>query len=343
MWWGKGDHVPALVTTSPEGTARNEAGVLGAANTSVLFGDASLNNEFRSGERFTVDYWFDPDHCTAIEASYLGLGEHTDSFSASSQGTPILARPYYNVISASQESELIAYPGVATGSVNMAATTDFQGAEVLLRRNWFRQCGGRVDFLVGYRYARLADDLQMDESKTSTDPQSTVPVGTTLALSDRFQTLNEFNGAEIGMLAQWRRCCWSLDLLMKLGLGNTNSHVSIDGSTTITEPTQNPATYPGGVLALPSNMGNYPQNQFSMVPEVGVTIGYDLTCRLRTTVGYSLVYWSNVARPGEQIDTNENRSQVPPGTLVGAPFPQFRYASTDYWAQGLNLGLDYRF
>ena len=130
---------------------------------------------------------------------------------------------------------------------------------------------------------------------------------------------------------------------MKLGLGSTNSHVLIDGSTIITEPTQNPATYRGGVLALPTNMGNYQQNQFSMIPELGVTIGCELTCRLRVTAGYTFIYWSKVARPGDQIDTNENRSQVPPGTLVGAPFPQFKFTTTDFWAQGLNLGMDYRF
>ena len=339
LWWGKGDHVPALLTTSPQGSG----GVLGAAGTTVLFGDADLNDEARSGGRFTLDYWLCPDHCTAIEASYLCLAHHTEAFSRTSQGDPLLARPFYNVQDGAQEASLIAATGLWTGSVSMSETTNFQGAEVLFRHNWFRQCGSRLDFLFGYRYLQLDDDLRMDDTKTSTDPEGELPVGTILAQSDRFQTLNQFNGVELGMLGQWQYCCWSVDLLMKLGLGDTNSRVRINGSTTITEPDVAAATYPGGFLALPTNFTNSAHNQFAMVPELGATIGYDLTCRLRFTAGYSLIYWSKVARPGDQIDTTLNTSQLPPGTLTGAALPQFRYTTTDYWAQGLNLGLDFRF
>ncbi len=106
-----------------------------------------------------------------------------------------------------------------TGSINIADTTEFNGAEVLLRGNWFRECGGNLDFLLGYRYLRLSDNLQMNESETSIDPEGAVPVGTQLALSDSFHTLNEFNGVDLGMAAQWHCCRWSHDLLMKMGLG----------------------------------------------------------------------------------------------------------------------------
>lgn len=79
------------------------------------------------------------------------------------------------------------------------------------------------------------------------------------------------------------------------------------------------------------------------MPELGITLGYDFTCRLRATFGYTFLYWSKVARPGEQIDTELNPSQFPPGTLVGAPHPQFVFHTSDFWAQGLNFGLEYRF
>ena len=72
-------------------------------------------------------------------------------------------------------------------------------------------------------------------------------------------------------------------------------------------------------------------------------LGYDLTCRLKATVGWSFLYWSSVMRPGDQIDTNVNPSQLPPGTLSGIPSPQFKPVMTDFWAQGLSIGLDYRY
>ena len=41
-WWVNGSHTPALVTTSPDGTPQNQAGVLPAAT--VLFGNQRINS-----------------------------------------------------------------------------------------------------------------------------------------------------------------------------------------------------------------------------------------------------------------------------------------------------------
>jgi hypothetical protein len=101
---------------------------------------------------------------------------------------------------------------------------------------------------------------------------------------------------------------------------------------------------PGGILALPSNYGVYNLNDFAMIPELGATVGLDLTDRLRLTAGYSLMYWSKVVRAGDQVDLNVNTSQFPPAAAAaGNPNPHFPYAFTDFWAQGLNVGLDYHF
>ncbi len=68
-----------------------------------------------------------------------------------------------------------------------------------------------------------------------------------------------------------------------------------------------------------------------------------MTSRLRLTVGYTFLYWSQVARAGDQISTVINPSQFPPGQLSGAPAPQFKLALSDFWAQGVNFGVDFRF
>jgi hypothetical protein len=65
--------------------------------------------------------------------------------------------------------------------------------------------------------------------------------------------------------------------------------------------------------------------------------------RLQFTAGYSLIYWSKVARAGDQVDTSVNTTQQSGGTLTGNPNPRFPYAFTDFWAQGANLGLEYKF
>ena len=128
---------------------------------------------------------------------------------------------------------------------------------------------------------------------------------------------------------------------MKIGLGRTNSRVIIDGRTTTTVPGQGSSTFVGDLLAQETNIGQYSKSQFAVVPELGVTLGYDLTCRLRATFGYTFLYWSQVARPANQLDTNA--SQLPPETPTSSHQPAFAFNMSDYWAQGMNFGLEYRF
>ena len=131
---------------------------------------------------------------------------------------------------------------------------------------------------------------------------------------------------------------------MKLGFGNTHSEVLIDGSTTTTVGGGAPVTDSGGLLALSTNVGRYSQDHFTVVPELGVTIAYDITSRLRATFGYTFIYWSRVARPGDQIDRYLNPSYIPNnGPPIGPARPAFTFATSNFWAQGMNFGMEYRF
>jgi hypothetical protein len=82
-----------------------------------------------------------------------------------------------------------------------------------------------------------------------------------------------------------------------------------------------------------------------VMPELGLTLGYDFTARLRGTIGYSFIYWSKVQRAGEQVDLLLNPNLFPPqkttGNLVGQP--AYHGVNNDYWTQGLNFGFQYSF
>lgn len=162
-------------------------------------------------------------------------------------------------------------------------------------------------------------------------------------ITDRFDTRNLFNGAELGVLWQGRRGWWSLDMLMRLGIGNVNQTVTISGTTatTINGTTTN---HTGGLLAQRTNIGVYEQNRFTMVPELGATLGYQMTRRLRATAGYSLIYMGSVVRPGDQVDLDVNPNLLPPENVPfsGPLRPQFNFAETDYWVQGLSFGGEFR-
>jgi hypothetical protein len=134
-------------------------------------------------------------------------------------------------------------------------------------------------------------------------------------------------------------------VLANVAMGNTSSEALIHGATRITTPGAPESTQPGNKLALPSNMGRFRQDTFSIMPEVGVRWNCDFAPCWRASIGYTLVYWSQVARSGDQIDLDIDPNQfpvpaVPPG---GGNFPEFQFVFDDFWIQGIGLRLEHWF
>src|SRR4029079_9665006 len=102
---------------------------------------------------------------------------------------------------------------------------------------------------------------------------------------------------------------------------------------------------PEGVFAQPANEGTYGSTRFAFVPEVRAKVGYDITPAITLTVGYDFIYYSNVVRPGDQINREIPKGQTfqqamaPPSTTS----PARLYNTTDFYAQGLNVGVTARF
>lgn len=351
-WYQSGMETPALVTTSPVPTAQNLAGVLPNATT-LYGGNNDILSDRMSGTRVRFGWWFANNPNIGIEGEYLGFGTRTENFDQQSNGSAILARPFYNAVTGLEDSELVSYPGLLSGRVRTSATSKLDGAAVRFKRLLCCSSGcgispiscgpvpsqSRIDATLGWRYYQLNETLGIQEDLTSL---STNNPGS-FVLNDNFRTLNQFNGAELGVQWMGRRGYWSLDMLMRMGIGNTRQLVTISGTT---QTTQNGATTTatGGLLAQRTNIGTYERNQLGIVPELGATLGYQITQRMRLTAGYSFIYWSNVVRPGDQIDTTVNPNLLPPENPTQTAFlnPRFAFRETDYWVQGLSLGGEYR-
>jgi hypothetical protein len=352
LWWMRGDSVPPLVTTSPPGTPRNQAGVLGAPGTTVLFGGSRDNGELRSGGAVSFGYWFDDCQTCGIEADFFMLETRATQFSAISNGSTILARPFINANNGQPQSQLIGFPGLVAGQVNATDTsTGLLGAGAWLRQNLCSNpCGCnpyRLDALIGYRYLRLTDNLSITEDLVSTNPNNPnfVPLGTTLTVNDRFATENNFQGLDLGLAGEVYHGRWVLGGFARVALGVNIEEVDINGSTRIAVPGAAAVTSPGGLLALQSNIGSHSRDRFAVVPEIGVKLGYQLTPHLRLQAGYSFLYWSEVVRPGNQIDLRVNPNLLPPvaGPVTGPLQPAANIQGTPFWAQGFSFGLQVRF
>ncbi len=351
-WFVQGQSVPVLATTSPVGTPQATAGVLPGATT--LFGGDQINGQGRSGGRFTLGYWFDPCETVGIETTSLFLQQgHTTYNSGGSTGTPILARPFTDASTGLNNANLIAFPGLVSGAITAASTTKMLGTEVDFRRmvNVYRN--RRTDILLGYRFIRFDEGLEVATTSTSTATGGVVPVGTNFLIHDTFGTQNMFNGGNIGLRTEWfHNDRWSFDVLAKAALGVMQQNVSIAGATTTTVPGFAPSTAAGGILALPrtltsvgpgGNIGNYTRNRFSAIPELDVNLHYQITPIWRLNVGYSLLYLTNVVRPGNQIDTTVDPNRFPPPATPVSQHPVFTFNETSVWMQGINLGLEARF
>lgn len=342
-WWTKSPNVPALVTTNADPTTPfSQAGVLPGAE--ILYGGEEGDPGLHSGARFNLEYWFSSCRYVGLDITYTFLGNASATFERTNANNAILGRPYFNTDPAvsAQDAWVIAYPNgrqLQTGGITIRNEQELAFVEAMTRWSIVQGCNRNLDFVFGYRYGRFQETLSIDDTTTS------AAVGDTIQKSDLFDARNEFNGFELGFISNSRYCRWSLDVLAKLAVGNTRSQVDVGGTTEVTDAQGNTVVRNGGLLALPTNSGTVERNGFSAIPELGVTVGYDLTCQLKATVGYTFVYWSNVMRPGDQIDTNVNGLQVPPttSTLTGSPSPATKSVMTDFWAQGLNIGLDYRF
>jgi hypothetical protein len=336
LWWIKGSKPPPLITS---GSATDQfPGALGQPGTTVLFGGRAIDQDPLAGVRVTIGLWCDDCHDMAIEGSFFSLFQQTTKFSAASGGTPVLARPFFNAGTGNEDSELVAFPNLLAGSANVALTTRLLGAEANFRVNLCKGCCYRVDLLTGFRFLGLDEDLKINESLTTLQ----IPGGG-FRVTDHFATRNRFYGGQVGVDTELRRGNWFLDLKGKLALGSNNEVVNINGTTVTIDPRAGTSTLTGGLLALPTNSGRFSREMFAIAPEGTINLGYQITEYARAYVGYNFLYISNVARPANQIDRVVNTSQLPPGTASLPARPAFVFRGTDFWAQGVNFGVEFRY
>jgi hypothetical protein len=363
LWWTKGYHLPVLVTTGSPTTPENVRGALGQPDTVVLYGGNSTNIGPQSGGRFTAAYSLDPCGCCALEGSYFFLGRKNDNFVADSSQFPVLARPFFNINTGMPDRELTATPGIVPGdlfmlrgSIKVNNFSDLQGAELNVRRLLCDDCKYSLSGFAGFRFLDLHEALNITENVVSAAavPGFTIfTPGNQIIVSDTFNTRNRFYGGQIGVDGEYRSGRWFLGGRAQVALGVTNETVDISGFQSVTTLAGQRTTFTGGLLALPSNIGSFTVNRFSVVPQVGLKVGYNLTDNLRVFAGYEFMYWSNVLRPGDQVDTNLNVSQipnfntVPPNPAFAPPSniirPLVPLTSTYYFAHGINAGLEWRY
>jgi hypothetical protein len=348
LWFVRSGPVngPLVTTGSP---LDKVPAALGQPNTQAIFGNSPLDYNPLSGARFNLGVRIAPN--VGIEGNYFLLerGAATFNMASDAAGTPLFGRPFFDTFLGIPNSALTSAPGAFAGSTTIASHTHLQGYELNLAGNLVQNPGMRFDVLAGFRALDLNEDLLFQDAFPPPGTinfnfgPAVVPPGATVIDFDKFRTTNHFYGGQAGGRLQWFYGRFSVGMTAKLALGGTQQLAIIDGASSLLVPGMATMTLPGGVLAQTSNIGRYYRDQFSVVPEGQLNFGWQVRPQVRVNVGYTFLYWSNVLRPGAQIDRNVNSSLIPTSQTfgMGAPGgpPFFSFHSSDFWAQGVNFGV----
>ncbi len=356
--------VPLVTTGSVNDT---NPGALGEKGTVVLFGDRKLDFRMLQGLRLDIGHFFDNDNRFSADISgFYFLPRHvTFNRGSDDSGLPILSRPVFNVAKNQENIYTISSLGtdntdplnpqdiIVVGKTSIDARTQLLGAEINGR--WHSYCGRQLhtQALVGFRTLRLEETLRIQDTVSPLTGNAEIdfngtPIspGDVIIDRDGFRTENQFYGFQVGGKLRWEMERAFLDVTGKVAMGMTDQRARIEGSTTLISPglTQ---TAVGGILAVPSNIGEHNRQVFGVVPEVGINLGADITRHLRATAGYSFMVWSGVTRPGLLIDRSVNPVQVPTdqdfGTAQAGGRPAFRWREEALFLQSFSFGLEFHY
>jgi hypothetical protein len=356
LWWSKkGPLDTTLVTTGSLGDTI--PGAVGQPNTINLLGNGNpFDYEGASGARITLGYWLDRQGSLALEGRGLILEQRSSRFhfASNGSGSPLLGTPFFNTALNRVDFNDIAIPLVSTGFVDVSSTSQVYGGEGNLVANLYRDSCWNLDVLGGFRFLGLDENLVVSDATTASPGSTSIFLNTAFpppaitASTDKFETYNHFYGGQIGARLDYTHNNILLGVGVRVALGVVHEEININGFSSLhVGPVGPVAQTTGGVYAGPFNMGHQSDDTFAVIPEVEAKIGYQFTKHLAAHVGYTFTYWSDVVRPGDQVDPRVNPNQVPTflehGLPGGGPFPGRFFSTTDYYIHGLNVGLEIKF
>src|SRR5206468_3834225 len=131
LWFTRKQTLPPLVTT---GLITDPIpGALGQPNTRVLLQGATGDENQHSGGRLTFGIGVDRSDDWSIDGSFFLLDETVGRRSFASSGSPVIARPFFNVIAGREDADPVALPGIASGQIGIETPRRLYGGDLNLR------------------------------------------------------------------------------------------------------------------------------------------------------------------------------------------------------------------
>lgn len=377
MWWVKDAPLSIpLVSGGPVETTHH--GIIGApvrkpADSTILYGapqspaqggeDSQRFQNF-SGTRFTFGYTMGADRRFALEASGFALQQQSAGYASRGDDTghPILGIPVYNSIdyriggqrifpgedslpfSLAEDPARARSDGLITGGIDIVNNLELWSGELNGVFTLHRTSSWEISGIVGVRYLELSESLQLTSVIAGL---SKAYYGQFGVVQDGFSTKNRFYGGTLGLRGRYSTGRLSLDMSARIALGTVDQIQTIAGGYW-SYNFRGPGVYDAGtqgVFAQTSNEGRFSSERFAAVPEAQIKIGYAITPRLRATIGYDFLYFSSVMRPGDNMNRNLPKGQTfnQADPTVSGTSPERLSRTTDFFAHGVSVGMEYRF
>jgi hypothetical protein len=334
LWQLRRGYAPPVLTTSSPASQ----GLLDRPDTRVVYGDDRL--ETRHGDRFNgarlAADWLSDDGAFGFEGRGFFLERDSTYFTLKQRSDVLLALSYVDATTGRQASEIIAGPdpkrGLLWGGFVGYSRIELFGEEANAVAPLIADDPAwRLDALAGGRF------LQMRDRYHQTATSYVLPAKRRLyGVDDNVRVHNAFYGGQVGVRGERRFGRLAVQYRATAALGADGQEVKTFGSTVVATPRGRVQTN-AGLFIQASNSGRFTDCNLDAVGEVGLNLAYDLTGWMRARVGYTFLYWADPLRAAEQLDRTINVSQP-----AGPARPEIPFKGEAFWAQGLNVGLEFR-
>ncbi len=362
-WWVKRPSLPPLLTVGDlndftfGGTVI--PGAIGAPSTHVLL------NQFQqgyahSGLRLNTGLWFDAGQNVGIQGSFLWLNPINDIMTITGDGSNpnmVIARPYIDTTSGLESAFPVVVPGQIGGRITISNYQQLLGAEsnlvVVYGGSQIEQT--RLSLLLGGRFLSYTEKLRTEQIQATLPDALTLQGGPLEGITENFTSYNRFYGAQIGgqsecILGDPAGPHLYLQVVAKLAVGYNSETMRITGGTNVITPADPnlglPQTLfqsPYTLLVGPTNSGTHTRSVLSLVPEGQCNVGWVFNDNLMLSVGYTMIYWTNMVRPGNNIDRVSNIQNINDVGPTSPNNPNFLFRSSDIWIQGFQVAITVSF
>jgi hypothetical protein len=347
-----GRDVPPLIQAGNAGPGGQIIPAQGEGNVDLA---GTTGSEFSyglpTGGRFWTSYECQDCESWGIQAGIFFLPKISTNFQV---GSEFLSRPFSDATTGLENALVVAFPGLASGNFIAVANDKNWGAELNVYKHIIDDPivdGLRVGVLAGFRFQEADEDLSV-QSVTSFNtnlaefPQAIGFAGNQIQVNDKFLTRNQFYGGQVGIFMRKFGDLGNFDARVILAMGTNDEEINITGSQVRSRPDGTTTVTPGGLLALPSNIGAFHKDQFAIIPEVDLNWNIPLGSHFAINLGYNFIYWNRMVRASDQIDRDVNpnlvpNNLVPVATLNPLPRPSVPFFQSNYYIHGFNAGFEF--